>query len=171
TASPSPGAVLVRWENACSGRSACSVKMIGNHNVGAVFGYNLSASVSGLGVGSVTSSPKRINCGSAGSSCSAAFAANISVTLTATPQTGSQFSSWSGACSGWELTCTVGMTSGRTVTAEFSDDTPPSGTIRPPARLRSPAVARFDEPVHHVTGSDFVIHAGGGTSPVPASLT
>ena len=171
TAKPKTGAVFVRWGGACSGTGSCSVKMLGNKSVAAVFGYTLSASVTGLGFGSVTSAPKGITCGSAGSACSKAYASNTSVTLTASPDSGSQFSGWSGACTGWALTCTVDMTGARSVGASFADDTPPTATIHPPHSLRSPAVATFDEPVHHVSTSDFVIRLAGGLTAVPATVT
>jgi poly(3-hydroxybutyrate) depolymerase len=74
------------------------------------------------GTGTVTSNPAGINCGS---TCSASFATNASVTLTAS---GGTFTGWGGACSGTSTTCTVSMSQARSVTATFSGggDTRPS---------------------------------------------
>ena len=82
--------------------------------------YTLGVTRSGGGTGTVTSSPGGISCGTA---CSASFASGTSVTLTATPATGSTFAGWSGACSGAAATCTVSMTAARTVTATFNGST------------------------------------------------
>jgi hypothetical protein len=75
----------------------------------------LSVSNGGSGVGTVTSSPAGIDCGSA---CSVAFTYGATVTLTATPAAGSSFTGWSGACTGTG-TCTVTMDRAQSVTATF----------------------------------------------------
>lgn len=62
----------------------------------------LSVSVSGFG--SVVSRPAGINCPS---SCSANFAANSNVSLSATPASGWSFAGWGGACSGLGNPCSV----------------------------------------------------------------
>jgi hypothetical protein len=79
----------------------------------------LSVATSGNGSGSVTSSPAGISCGS---DCSEIYNYGTSVTLTASPSTGSYFAGWSGACSGTS-TCTVSMTAARSVTATFTLNT------------------------------------------------
>ena len=109
TAAPNPGAVLVSWARACTGAAGCTVKMLGNKRVDAVFGYTLSLSVSGPAGGTVTSSPAGIDCGTTGGPCSANFGAGTSVTLSATPDAGSQFQGWGGDCTGQDLTCTTTM--------------------------------------------------------------
>ena len=76
--------------------------------------YTLSVTKSGAGLGTVTSNPTGINCGSA---CSGSFSG--SVTLTATPATGSTFAGWSGACTGTG-TCAVTVDAGTRVTATFN---------------------------------------------------
>jgi len=48
------------------------------------------------------------------------YDAGTVVTLTATPDAGSQFTSWSGDCSGTSTTCTVTMDAARSVTATFT---------------------------------------------------
>jgi len=73
----------------------------------------LSVLVSGSGT--VTSSPTGISCGT---TCGFTFTSGASVVLTATATRGSQFTGWSGACSGTG-TCTVAMSSAKNVTATF----------------------------------------------------
>jgi len=82
----------------------------------AVSGFGLTVAKSGSGSGTVTSSPAGINCGA---TCSASFASGASVTLTATPASGSTFAGWSGACSGTGA-CAVALTAARSVTAAFN---------------------------------------------------
>lgn len=82
--------------------------------------YTLSVVKDGTGTGTVTSSPGGINCGTA---CAYDFDENTSVTLTATPNSGSIFAGWGGACSGTG-TCTVNMTSAQAVTATFNLSAP-----------------------------------------------
>ena len=76
----------------------------------------LTVSNAGTGSGTVTSNPAGIDCGTL---CSAAFAPNTVVTLTATPTTGSLFGGWSGACAGSGNTCQVTMDAAKGVTATF----------------------------------------------------
>jgi|GEM_PF-2469247 len=68
---------------------------------------NLTVSVSGMGT--VTRSPSQNS-----------YSFGQSVTLTAQPQSGYNFTGWSGACSGTSATCTVTMTSNSTVGAIFA---------------------------------------------------
>ncbi len=79
--------------------------------------FDLTVSKTGTGGGTVTSSPAGIDCGA---DCSESLVDGSSVTLTATPASGSSFTGWSGSgCSGTS-TCTVAMSEARTVTAEFA---------------------------------------------------
>jgi len=79
-------------------------------------GYALSVSKAGSGAGTVTSTPAGINCGG---TCSATYPSGTTVTLSASPATGSTFGGWSGACTGTG-SCVVTMTAARTVTATFN---------------------------------------------------
>jgi hypothetical protein len=118
TATPNSGSVFGGWSGACSGTSAnCVVAMDAVRNVTATFhvGYALTVTKAGEGSGPVTSSPAGLACGS---TCSKLFAAGTVVTLTATPNTGSVFSGWSGACTG-TAPCVVTMSAARSVTATF----------------------------------------------------
>ena len=77
--------------------------------------YTLTVSKSGTGSGTVTSNPSGIDCGS---DCSESFDQGTSVTLTATPASGSTFGGWSGDadCSDGVVT----MDSNKTCTATFN---------------------------------------------------
>ena len=77
----------------------------------------LTVSKTGTGTGTVTSSPASINCGA---TCSASFTSGSSVTLTASPAAGSNFSGWSGGVCTGTGTCTVTMSSAQSVNAQFT---------------------------------------------------
>jgi hypothetical protein len=102
TAAPAPGSVFKGWTGACSG-ATCTPTLTGDTVVTAVFDtaapveYQLSVSKAGDGSGSVTSSTGGISCGAV---CSATLPVGTAVGLTATPDAGSTFSGWSGACTG-----------------------------------------------------------------------
>jgi len=68
------------------------------------------------GSGTVTSRPAGINCGT---TCSARFDPNTTVTLTATPDKGSRFLGWSNGCTG-TARCPITLNSATSVTARFT---------------------------------------------------
>jgi len=79
--------------------------------------YPLSVSLVGSGSGKVSSSRRgQIDCRP---TCSASLGAGSSIVLTAASAAGSDFTGWSGACSGTE-TCTVVMDGAKAVSARFS---------------------------------------------------
>jgi hypothetical protein len=78
-------------------------------------GNALTVTKAGAGIGTVTSSPGGINCGS---DCSESYSNSTQVTLTAAPSAGSTFTGWSG-----DSDCTDGlvtMTADKTCTATFN---------------------------------------------------
>jgi hypothetical protein len=79
----------------------------------------LTIAKSGTGAGTVSSSPAGIDCGG---TCSGEFEGGTSVTLTATPATGSTFAGWSGDCTGTGP-CVVTVDAARSVTATFTRNT------------------------------------------------
>jgi hypothetical protein len=83
--------------------------------------HTFSVGVSGVGRGRVTSSPAGLDCPDA---CSLEFQSGSSVTLTATPASGSRLAAWTGACTGATRTCTVAVGSDQAVTAVFSPNPP-----------------------------------------------
>ena len=126
TASPTNGANFSQWSGACSGSSStCTVTLDSAQSATATFvtptpQVSLSVGVAGNGI--VTSTPTGIDC--PGSACSADFDSGTSVTLTASPTNGANFSQWSGACSGSSSTCTVTLDSAQSATATFVTPTP-----------------------------------------------
>jgi List-Bact-rpt repeat protein/Big-like domain-containing protein len=71
---------------------------------------------SGAGTGSVISNPPGISCGT---DCSEPYDSNTTVTLTATAASGSTFFGWIGCDSVSGATCTVAMSTAKSVTATF----------------------------------------------------
>jgi hypothetical protein len=120
TAAPETGSTFVSWSGCDSTNgAACGVTMNGSRTVTASFAvqrFTLTVSKGGNGSGTVSSSPAGINCGGA---CSADFNYGTSVTLTAAPATGSMFIGWTGCDAGSGASCTMSMTSGKSVMAAF----------------------------------------------------
>ncbi len=77
----------------------------------------LTIQKTGLGTGTVLSSPSRINCGL---DCSDKFSEGTDISLTAIPDSGSSFSQWSGGGCGGTNPCPLTLTADTTVTALFS---------------------------------------------------
>ncbi len=71
----------------------------------------------GHGTGKITSNTGGIDCGG---SCSATYAKDTTVTLTAMPDPCMKLAAWTGACSGAAASCSVAMTESKNVTATFS---------------------------------------------------
>jgi hypothetical protein len=115
------GSYFTGWGGACTGIDACEVTMTADKGVSATFvpatlQYALTVTTSGSGT--VTSSPKGINCGK---QCSHSWTVGSSITLTAKPAKKHTFTGWSGGfCSGTALTCTVPMLTNKDVTATFN---------------------------------------------------
>jgi hypothetical protein len=87
---------------------------------------NLSVTKSGNGGGAIIPSSGNIMWN--GANGIAQINLGDIVTLTATPDIGSTFNGWSGACSGFG-TCQVIMDAAKSVTAMFSDTTPPNAPV------------------------------------------
>ena len=105
---------------ACS-TSPCSFTIEANSTLTATFNtvvkpkFKLTVSKSGSGAGTVTSTPAGINCGA---TCEAEFDEGTEVTLSQSAAAGSQFTEWSGACSG-SGACKVTMSAAKAVGAKF----------------------------------------------------
>ena len=78
----------------------------------------INLSVQETGMGTIKSNPAKINCGE---DCSAQFDKGSSVTLTAVPKEGYEFSKWEGQCfsCGDHNTCTITMNSNEICSAIF----------------------------------------------------
>jgi sugar lactone lactonase YvrE len=102
--------------------------------------HTLTVNKGGTGVGTVTSTPSGIDCGS---NCSEVYSDGTSVTLTPTSSPGSYFAGWSGAgCSGFGV-CHVTLTSDQTATANFLVSAPPP----PPPPWTAPDTVLFTGPI------------------------
>ena len=93
--------------------SSCTVTMSGNKNITATFAQNCDRSltivIAPQASGTVTKNPDKAN-----------YCNNEQVTLTAQPNAGYSFSSWSGCDSSNSNTCSIAMSSNKTVTANFN---------------------------------------------------
>jgi hypothetical protein len=120
TATAAAGSTFGGWAGACAGSALrCTVTIDAAKSVTASFA--LAATTHALtvvknGRGKVTSAPAGINCGR---DCSEAYAGGTVVTLTAAPGRDYTFASWSGACSGGAVSCTVTMNAAKSATATF----------------------------------------------------
>jgi YVTN family beta-propeller protein len=92
-----------------------STQSVALTGTGTTTSYTLNVADEGSGSGTVMSTPAGISCPP---TCAANFSAGTSVRLTASPNAGSTFVGWSGACSGTGA-CTVTMNSNQAVTATF----------------------------------------------------
>jgi hypothetical protein len=98
----------------------------------------LTLTRSGSGSGTLTSTPAGINCGSV---CAAPFGGGTVVTLTATPDSGSDFGGFSGSgCTG--TTCQATMSDNRSIDARFDPEgsPPPDGPGPPDPDVNAPDV-------------------------------
>ncbi len=108
------GTHSMTWGGSYSGMAMVAVSIVNlapsNYSV-------LNVSRTGLGTGTVTSSPAGINCGA---NCIYAYPKTTNVILTAVAASGSAFTGWSGGgCSGTGP-CTVPMSTAQSVVAAFS---------------------------------------------------
>jgi len=122
-ATPNSVSSFTGWSGGdCSGTGTCEVTMNAIKTVTATFAritHLLTVNKSGAGKGMVTSNPSGIHCGTGCTKLLRSYNNNTRVILTATPNSNSTFSGWSGSgCSGTG-TCTVTMGTNRTVKAIF----------------------------------------------------
>jgi hypothetical protein len=135
---PATGDTFLEWTGACSGSAeTCVVPMAEDEAVGAVFTGSSKAIVNpqpltlskGEGSGHGTVKAAGLACEAECAEVEVLYQGPITlpkpkpgklVELKETPAYGSEFSGWSGACSGSEPTCTVTMEEAEGVTAEFT---------------------------------------------------
>jgi len=120
TATPATGSLFAGWSGGgCGSADTCMFTINASTTVTAMFNlqtFPLTVTKTGSGDGTLTSQPTGINCNT---DCTEDYEFGKSVTLTATPITGSVFAGWSsGGCSGTG-TCTVTVDSAVTVAAAF----------------------------------------------------
>ena len=124
SANAGPNNTFTAWSGeGCSGTGSCQVTMSQARSVSAGFvldQHSLTVSRGGSGGGGVTSSPAGINCAGGTPDCSESYDHGTSVTLTASADSGSRFSGWSGGgCSGTG-TCQVTVNATTAVSANFA---------------------------------------------------
>lgn len=122
TATAGAGSTFGGWTGCDSSAGAsCAVAMTADRTVAASFGvavgHQLTVATAGSGVGTVTSSPAGISCGT---DCAEVYAAGTRVDLTAAAAPGSVFGSWAGCDWAVREVCTVTVTSARTATITFN---------------------------------------------------
>ncbi|MBF0536921.1 MAG: VCBS repeat-containing protein [Nitrospirae bacterium] len=122
TATPDSGSVFTGWSGSCTGtNTTCTLTMSAAKNVTATFVPlgTLTVTKAGTGAGTVIASPTDLTWN--GNIGTATYASGTSITLTATPDSASIFTGWSGGlCSGTSKTCTVSMSTSLSVTATFN---------------------------------------------------
>ncbi len=117
---PNANSVFIGWDGSCAGQSGtCYVKMTEAQSATAKFALanQLTVLMQGNGFGTVVSNPTGISCEG---TCNATFLKDTAITLTANVLGGSQFSGWTGACTGSQATCFVKMKDSLLVTASFT---------------------------------------------------
>jgi hypothetical protein len=118
TANAGTGFTFGGWSGDCSGTAGCSVTMAVSRTVSAAFRAardQLRVAKSGRGIGTVTTDPAGIACGSV---CTYSFRRGSAVALRATPNGTSRFRGWGGACTG-KNPCALTIAGPAEVTAAF----------------------------------------------------
>ena len=116
-ATGSPGTTYCYQVAAVDSAGMSAFSNVACSSLSAAGGFVVTAADSGTGTGTVVSSPTGINCGTL---CSATYPSGSTVTLTATPASGSAFSGWSGGwCSGTSP-CSLAGAGSVTVSAMFA---------------------------------------------------
>ncbi|MEO6323517.1 MAG: hypothetical protein ABIT01_13440 [Thermoanaerobaculia bacterium] len=123
TATATAGSAFTGWSGGdavaagCNSTAPCTLAMTSARAVTATFviGYNLLTSTGGNGSGTIGNAPAGISCGTG---C-ATYNSGTVVTLTPAPGAFSNFTSWSGACTG-AGPCSVTMDASKSVGATFT---------------------------------------------------
>jgi hypothetical protein len=137
------GSTFAGWSEGTSEATACddltgpctfrmwfeAASITATFNKAGVSEVSLTVTKSGTGQGAVVSSPAGIKCEPGETQCAHEFDENTKVTLTATPEAGSEFVKWSGCDAEPSGKCEVTMTGTRAVTAELKEAVPPMDTL------------------------------------------
>ena len=119
TAVAAGGSIFQGWGGSCSGAGLTATVVVGTDmSCSATFGTperTLTVNSSGIGTGTITSSPSGIAC----SSCSAHFPSGMTIVLTASTPQNSTFSGWGGDCSGSSSVVTIVLSVDLSCTAYF----------------------------------------------------
>ena len=122
TAAPGEGQDFERWEGACAGTATgtvCRLEMKEARSATARFRpQKRTLAVTKTAGGSVSSAPAGISCGA---DCAEDYDYGTAVELTAAAESGYDFASWGGDCSGSaSSTCVLTMEEARTASASFA---------------------------------------------------
>ena len=129
TQTPTNGSVFLNWLGACTGSGSCQVPLTSARSVQALYRLAVPGAItinagSGSGAGNVSSSPGGLACtisnGVKSGICRAIFPVGSTVTLVPAVNSGSNFTGFSGACSGMTCVLTVPENGDLTVTANFT---------------------------------------------------
>ena len=158
----SASSTFVGWTGCDSvSGNTCTVTMSTNKTVNAKFDavllMQLQVQVNGGYDGYVTGTG--ISCGAGGrSDCFEVYSVPTSVALTANPMTNSKFDGWSGCDSVSGTTCTVNISSNRTVQANFSPLPPaiaPAPVLRAISKTGNSAVGNSSLTLYHTNPIGF----------------
>jgi hypothetical protein len=129
------GSEFTGWSGACTGTGSCEVAIGEARSVTARFDleegepppseFQLTVLRTGAGAGTVSSSPVGIACGEV---CAASFQSGLVVTLAPVAGPDSEFTGWSGACSGTG-SCEIAMDEAKSAGADFEPE-----AVAPPPR-------------------------------------
>ncbi|MBV6342050.1 InlB B-repeat-containing protein [Candidatus Magnetobacterium casense] len=122
TATPDSGSIFVGWTGDCASVGSvptCTLTMSAAKNVTATFAVKGTLTVTKTGSGTGTVSVSTGTIAWSGNTGTATYAEGTEIKLTATPDADSNFTAWSGGCTGTSTTCTVTMTGAQNVTATF----------------------------------------------------
>ncbi len=127
----------------------------------------LTVTRAGDGTGTVAAGSGALQCGA---TCSASYALNGTVTLTATPA--AAFAGWSGDCTGTTATITVTMTGPQACTATFTATGPaPSAPPAPPPAFVAAPVPVITDASTVGSGTGSVSFASSFTNPQSLTFT
>lgn len=139
SATPATGSVFTGWSGACGGTGVCEVTMGGSREVTANFDElpppEATLTVTTTGQGSISGGG--IDCPG---TCEVSKPVGSTLTLTATPASGWEFTGWSGGLCSGTGDCAVTLHSDQAVSATFTSKPNPGGggTPQPPAGPPAP---------------------------------
>ncbi|CAN5487484.1 hypothetical protein BH10ACI2_BH10ACI2_16320 [soil metagenome] len=117
TAVPDKSSVFTGWTGACAGNAlTCTVNVTDATQVSATFATNVTFSVKTSGGKGAVNGSFGINCGRI---CSASVSQGSAATVTAVPDAGFKFSSWTGGCIGSGATCNLTLNATTQLQANF----------------------------------------------------
>ncbi|GEM_PF-5319173 len=123
-AQPDVNSQFTGWSGACSGTSTAATLTMGittlscSANFNSLVSNSLTVNKLGTGTGTVNSNDGKIKCGT---TCSGNYSSGTMVTLQALPDLNSQFTGWTGACTGTSTAATLTMSAaGLNCTANFN---------------------------------------------------